>query len=235
MTILYRDPQPPKAVLFDWDSTLVDNWVSIQSALNTVFAARGMPLWSREQVIAEATNSQRDKFPKLFGADWQDARDLFVAHLETHHLDSLQTLEGAESLLQTLQDQGIPTAVVSNKSGAFLRRECTHLGWDPYFRTVLGAADAVRDKPAPDPVFLALSKMNLAAGDHIWFVGDTDVDMACAHAAGCYAILVRPHPPRTGEFDAAPVACYVNSRWELASLLGRIARGAPAAPYGGGR
>ena len=53
---------------------------------------------------------------------------------------------------------GWPQGVVSNKAGAFLRREVTYLGWNRFFGPVVGAGDAVADKPAPAPLLLALQQ-----------------------------------------------------------------------------
>ena len=48
--------QLPRAVLFDWDNTLVDNWPTIHDALNATFEAMGHPTWTlaetRERVRA---------------------------------------------------------------------------------------------------------------------------------------------------------------------------------------
>ena len=58
--------------------------------------------------------------------------------------------------------------------------------------------DAARDKPALEHVQLALG--DLPAGPDVWFVGDADIDLKCAHNADCMPILVRPKPPADGEF-----------------------------------
>src|SRR3546814_4969671 len=81
---------------------------------------------------------------------------MFYSGFEAVHLETLKALEGATEILERLAALGIPTAVVSNKSGSYLRREAAHLGWDRYFHRIVGATDAPRDKPAPDPVYMAL-------------------------------------------------------------------------------
>ena len=96
-------------------------------------------------------------------------------------------------------------AVVSNKQGYLLRREARHLGWDRVFHSLVGATDAELDKPAREAVTLALAESGVGLGPEVWFVGDTDVDMACAHNCGCTAVLLRTEAPRAGEFpDCAP-------------------------------
>ncbi len=86
--------------------------------------------------------------------------------------------------------------MVCNKTGEYLRREVAHLGWDRYFRQVVGANDCARDKPAPDPVYRALEGSGIAAGPEVWFVGDTATDIECARNAGCVPVLLREIAPR---------------------------------------
>ena len=194
---------PPRAVLFDWDGTLVDNWGVIHGALNDVLEAWGMPRWTREEAMERISRSQRDSFPTLFGPRWQEAREAFYRGFEARHLADMVVLPGAADLLSTLTETGLVLGVVSNKQGGYLRRESTHLGWNRHFHSLVGAGDAARDKPSADPVHLALASTGIAAGPDVWFVGDSSTDVATAHASGCTAILVRqpggnPHPMPEG-------------------------------------
>ena len=116
-------PSLPKAVLFDWDNTLVDNWVSIQDALNATLTAMGHAPWSLADVRARVRSSARETFPRLFGRRADEAMQIFYDRFKAVHLDTLQTLPGAEALLEAIELKSIFTAVVSNKHGPFLRLE----------------------------------------------------------------------------------------------------------------
>lgn len=200
----------PRAVLFDWDSTLVDNWGGITRALELTFVAMGRVPWNEDEVRARAKKSLRDTFPVLFGDRSDEATRLFYDGFESVHLDTLRALEGAAEVLERLAALDIPTAVVSNKSGGYLRREATHLGWDRYFHRIVGATDAPRDKPAPDPVHMALDGTGIGAGPAVWFVGDSAVDLACAHAAGCTAVLIHPETPHPEDVSIHPPAVQLS-------------------------
>jgi phosphoglycolate phosphatase len=180
----------PRAVLFDWDNTLVDNWGCIHAALNAALITHGLPPWTVEETRVRVRQSLRDSFPRLFGDRWTDARDVFYQHFGDHHLDYLKPLPGAESLLKALTEHDIYLGVVSNKTGRFLRAESSALGWDRYFGKLVGATDAAQDKPAVDPIHIALAPSGIAPGAEVWFVGDADIDMQCAHAGGCVPLLV---------------------------------------------
>src|SRR5579884_366854 len=64
----------PRAVLFDWDNTLVDSWATIHHALNIVMTAMDMPQWSLAETKSRVRLSLRESFPRHFGARWEEAR-----------------------------------------------------------------------------------------------------------------------------------------------------------------
>ncbi len=194
----------PRALLFDWDNTLIDSWVAIHHALAETFRAMGREPWTYEETVQRVRASARDAFPVLFGDRAEEAMVVFYRTFEADHLEKLRARAGAEAMLQGLVEAGdFYLAVVSNKKGHLLRREVAHLGWDRLFTRLVGANDAARDKPAVDAVELALAGSNLATGPEVWFVGDTDIDMQCGVNSGCIPVLVRPHPPGEGEFGEA--------------------------------
>ncbi|HEY0525456.1 MAG TPA: HAD family hydrolase [Stellaceae bacterium] len=203
----------PRAVLFDWDNTLVDSWGTIHNALNVTLAAMGHPVWSIEETKERVRLSLRDSFPRLFGARWEEARQLYLDTFQRTHLERLALLPGAAELLGLLGDRGVALGVVSNKTGRILRREAEHLGWTGLFHRLVGAGDAIADKPARDPVDLALDGTGVAPGDDVWFIGDTAVDIECALAAGCVPLLVGETPP---DGDDTPI---FQARWRFDGCL----------------
>ncbi|MBS0644642.1 MAG: HAD family hydrolase [Proteobacteria bacterium] len=192
----------PAVVLYDWDNTLVDAWAGITAALNAAFTAFSLPLWTVEDTRNRVRVSMRESFPVMFGERWTDARDIFYQSLTQNHLQHVTPMPGIEALLRAGERR--PQGVVSNKAGAFLRREVTHLGWSRYFGPVVGAGDATADKPDPAPLLLALSKMGVPPTPQVWYVGDTALDMRAAQAAGLTAVLLGDAAHDGGVDHAAP-------------------------------
>ncbi|MCW9040894.1 MAG: HAD family hydrolase [Rhodospirillales bacterium] len=209
----------PEAILFDWDYTLVDNFGAIHCAMNLTLESFGMPAWTLEETVARAKRSLRDNFPLVFGDQWTEARDIFYESFARTHLNTLRALPGAQSMLEQARELGLYLGVVSNKNGLYLRREANHLGWEGLFSRIIGATDAERDKPALDPVVMALEESSVTIGQSVWFVGDTEIDLECAITAGCTGVLIRKKPPEKGEFDDYPPACYVNDCDGLSDLI----------------
>lgn len=214
--------QRPRAILFDWDNTLIDTWAVIHDALNTTLVDMGHEPWTLAQTKARVRNSLRDSFPRLFGAEWECAAGIYADAYASMHLERLTAMPGAAQMLDSLLDRGLYLGVVSNKMGAFLRREAARLGWSAKFRSLVGAGDAPRDKPAADPVELALAGSGIARGGEVWFVGDTDIDMACAGNAGCTPILLRAAMPQEDEFGAIRPSGWVADCAGLAKLVAEV-------------
>ncbi|MEX2455156.1 MAG: HAD family hydrolase [Rhodospirillaceae bacterium] len=215
-------PVLPCAALFDWDNTLVDTWPVIHDAMNVTLGAMGHPTWSIDETRERVRLALREAFPALFGERWQEARDIYYARFREIHLDRLTVMPGAEALLERMEARGIHLGVVSNKTGVHLRREARHLGWDRYFARMVGATDAKRDKPAVEPVALALEGSGVEFGPDVWFIGDTEVDLECASNAGCIKVLVRKTPPSDGEFSKFPPDLYFPDCLELETLVSRL-------------
>ncbi len=211
----------PRAIVFDWDNTLVDTWPNIIHTMNVTLAAMGQAPWTAEEAHRRIARSLRDSFPELFGERWQEAREIFYAELERSHLAMLSPLPGSAEVLRRFDEGGLPLAVVSNKTGDYLRKEIAHLGWGPRFRAIFGAGDMPRDKPAPDAVLAFLRRVGLAPGPDIWFVGDSPVDIEAAYAAGCAAVLVKGTETHDFPPDRAPHAVIGDCR-ALPDLAGWI-------------
>ena len=212
----------PRAVLFDWDNTLVDTWSTIHEAINATFTAFGLETWTYEETRQRVRRSLRDSFPAIFGARWEEASKFFYDRFAAIHLEGLRPRSGAAEMLGQLKDAGLYLGIVSNKSGAYLRAEVAHLAWDGYFGRVVGAFDADQDKPAPEPVEMALAGSGIRRGAEVWFAGDTEVDLECAHNAGCVPVLVRVEAPKPREFGCFAPVWHVEDCLALCKLIGRL-------------
>jgi phosphoglycolate phosphatase len=213
-------PPKPRAILFDWDNTLVDTWPCIAKATNITLQTMGHVPWTDEQVRERVAGSLRDTFPRIYGDRWEEARQVYYRAFEQVHLEMLCALPGAADVLAAARASGAYMALVSNKTGKYLRAEVAHLGWTAMFGRAIGAQDAPRDKPALDPVHMAMDGSGVELGADVWFVGDAGIDVECGQAAGCTTVLVQAQP-----YEGAHRPHHlVSDCYELVGLIDRAAR-----------
>ena len=182
---------PPKAIIFDWDNTLVNNWDPIFIAYKKTLKSLGLKKQSREETLKNAKYSLRETFPRIFKNDWKKAKKIFYYEFKKIHLQKIKPLPNAEKILKIIKEKRIVCGIISNKEGNLLRKEINKLGWNKkYFKVLVGANEAKRDKPSKYPLLLALNKISLKPNKNIWYVGDNDIDVEFAKKNNCSSIFI---------------------------------------------
>ena len=181
----------PRAVLFDWDNTLVNTWPTIVECYHDTFTALGQTPWTAHEVRNRAHGSLRDVFPGLFGAARRRGGEGFLRDVLPHPSGAAGAAAGRR---RPAGRAAMSSAAMSPSSATrwatISAAELAHLGWQRWISRAVGARDAQRDKPAPDPIFLALDGTGIAPDETVWMVGDTPADLKCAYAAGCLPVLM---------------------------------------------
>lgn len=201
----------PKAIIFDWDNTLVETWSKMMKCTNLTFEAFGKTPLTLAEIKDNVHYSAKDSFPVIFGKDADKATAMYYDYyLNVYGDETLKPFDGVEEMLQELKSLGIHLFVLSNKNGNVLRKEVTLLGYDKYFDKVVGSLDALEDKPSKLAVEYTLN--GIQSGSDVWLVGDTEVDMLCAHNAGCTKIFF-------GDGNTSFKTTKISSHKELLDLL----------------
>lgn len=180
----------PNLILFDWDNTLVDTVPVIAMAMEATLSKMGLPPFSAEEQKLSMNMSLRDRFPKLFGDKWEEARDIYYGAYDNASADNLRALDGAGEALQAFHEDKVDMGLVSNKRGDMLRREVKLLGWEDYFVGSTGAGDTDEDKPSPLIYLQFLRDSGLDVPQVFWMVGDSLVDMEFSKNIGATGIFI---------------------------------------------
>ena len=106
----------PRAILFDWDNTLVDSWPTILDALNATFEAYDMAPWTLDQARIRVRKSMRDSYPELFGDRWEEAGQVFYRHFSAIHLAMLRVDAARAQLRQARAGPVLTTAELMRKA-----------------------------------------------------------------------------------------------------------------------
>src|ERR1700720_1309907 len=76
----------PRAILFDWDDTLLHSWTAIREALNAVMAEMEKPLWSLRKTKDRVRLSLRESFPLPYGERWEKGPRIYLDVFRTIHV-----------------------------------------------------------------------------------------------------------------------------------------------------
>ncbi|GHM58758.1 MAG: haloacid dehalogenase [Candidatus Mesenet longicola] len=177
----------PKAIVFDWDNTLIDSQQSVSAAINHTLKQMGS-----DNLQASRHNyvSRKEFLVNLFGDGWQEAGAIYQQYLDQQSpLKDLSLNPGVVEMLRNLTQYNLYLAIVSNKDGNNLREEVAYLGLSHYFKKVVGSGDTPEDKPSPLPLLFALEDSNIKPSNEVLFVGDSITDVHCAQNANCLPVV----------------------------------------------
>ncbi len=184
---------PLHGVLLDLDGTIADSIPFFYRLACEMVEAARCPIPARADVLDAIANGHlpHDRF---LPADLP-GREEFLAALHRDHWESwvrrygeeTTAIEGAIDTVLELHARGLRLALVTSSSGSlpFLDR------WDirRCFDVVIGRQDVRRIKPDPEPLQLALARLELSAADAV-SVGDTPLDVRAGIAAGIRTVGV---------------------------------------------
>jgi pyrophosphatase PpaX len=175
-------------VLFDFDGTVVDSGAmilaSFRHATKTVL---DRDLSDAELLVAVGTPLREQML--LFDAKRaEELVDVYRAHNEPLH-EALEPCDGMLDALRRLKVEGRRLGIVTAKRRGTVELAFAVLPLRDYFDTVVAAEDSKRHKPAPDPLLIALDRLDARPRDAA-YVGDSPFDVAAANAAGVFSVAV---------------------------------------------
>lgn len=179
--------------IFDLDGTLLNTLEDLADSTNYVLSLHGYPVRTLEEVRRFVGNGIRrlieQAVPEGVGEEVVDTLfKEFMPHYQEHCADKTRPYDGVIALLQSLKQQGIRLAVVSNKEDHAVKELC-----DKYFPNLLevsaGERVGIRRKPAPDTVNEVLKLLQMERKQAI-YIGDSEVDVATARNAKIDCVAV---------------------------------------------
>lgn len=181
-----------KALIFDWDGTLMDSEARIVACL-------------REASLHHGLNDQHDEaYKNVIGLGLREALralhpmqpDDMIEHLAAEYrLRYMETstvpstlFAGVPGMLQTLEDAGYWLAIATGKGREGLDQVLQQTGLQQRFH-VTRCASETRSKPHPQMLEEILDQLGLHAREAL-MIGDTEYDMEMARNIGMDALAV---------------------------------------------
>lgn len=181
---------PIKAIMFDLDGTLIDQFEAIHRAFCRVISSMNFPVPSFEEVKRAVGGASDTTMAKLIGPEnSMEAVKRLRPVFEEEMFNGLHALPGSYEILEFCFHNQIPTAVLTNKHGPHARAACDHLNFSKFLNFTLGANDTEWKKPNPKLSFLALDKLESKAKETL-YIGDSPYDFETASQAQMPCILV---------------------------------------------
>ena len=211
------------SVLFDLDGTLLDTLGDLTAAMNRTLTRHGLPERTHRQVRAALGNGARRLMELSVPAGTDGA--LFETLLAEYNADyaahcRIETAPypGVDALLRQLHAQGRKLAIVSNKPDEAVRALRTEFFADTV-PIAVGEKQGIRRKPAPDTLLAAMAQLGAERTNTV-YVGDSEVDIATARAAGLPCISVLWGFRDRSLLESAGAQQFAADVDELARLLG---------------
>jgi HAD superfamily hydrolase (TIGR01509 family) len=222
--------QPPRAVVFDLDGLMVDTETLFEQAATCLLARRGLPPLA-PAVLRHMLGRRSDVgfayFREFYGlADSADdliaeCRELFYATIGDR---PVPLMPGVPELLAAVGRRGLPAAIATSSSRAYLGRVLGPHGLLPQFRFALTGDDVSRAKPDPEVYQKAAARLEVAAPDMV-VLEDSLNGLAAAKAAGARCVVV-PHAvigrEELGAADAVLPSLAAPELYELLGLTGAV-------------
>lgn len=181
-----------KAVLFDFDGTIIDSLKHHLIAWRKAFSGNGIELSDDEVIKKVFYQFGGENNPKYIITDkildlYLDSIDEAIQEVEIH--------ENIEENLKFLKGKGIKMAIVSfvekERSIPILKK----FNFDSYFQEVLGFGDVEKKKPDPEIALKAMKLLDVKPEETL-LVGDTGIDIQTGKNAGTMTAFYYPEVNR---------------------------------------
>jgi phosphoglycolate phosphatase len=184
-----------RAVLFDLDGTLIDQFDAIHLAFSKTLVSMGFDAPTYDQVKRAVGGATESTMIKLIGQERaKEATQKHRSIFEKDMFNGLKLLPGVTEGIEKLKANQFKCAVLTNKFGPHARAACQHLGIDRLLEFTLGANDTPWKKPDQSLTAFALEKLKCNA-QSTSYVGDSPYDFETAQSAGlqCFLIATGTH------------------------------------------
>jgi 2-phosphoglycolate phosphatase len=174
-------------ILFDLDRTLIHSLPDITAILNRVRADYGLSPKLDQELLPFIGNGIENLM--ALGIPELPARQPALIHayrtyyLENPHAAGFPYPGVKETLARAQGLRGIRWGIVTNKQSSVAEKTLAYYLPEIHFDIVAGPEKVKAKKPDPRHLLDVIAYLNLKPSD-CWFLGDHEVDAACASAAG---------------------------------------------------
>ncbi len=180
-----------EAVVFDLDGTLADTMALAPRAYADTIRCLGGPEVSPHEVIAAWNIGSTPVVLRHFLRRVVTPEDIdcFYGNFESV-IAAVRAFPGIPEMLSSLRREGYRLGIFTHATRRAATLTLTGAGLDHFRPTLVGGEEIAQPKPAPEGLQLACRRMSVAPAA-VAYVGDAEVDLQCAAAAGSLGIHAR--------------------------------------------
>ena len=180
-------------VVFALDGTFLDTLDDLTFSVNAALEKFSLPERTREEVRAFVGDGIAVLMRRAAGKEVPFAEQLLETFREEYSLHCQDKTRPYPQIMQTLlrlKEAGVRLAVVSNKAD-FATKKLVREYFGEFIGIAVGENEraGVRKKPAPDSLLSVMGALGVEKKDTV-YVGDSEVDIRTAQAAGVDCISV---------------------------------------------
>lgn len=182
-----------RAVLFDLDGTLLDTLQDIADSMNSALAYFGFPQHQTDTYRQLISNGMEALVKGSLPPDHRDEMTTSKVYPKLGEeytkrwANNSHPYPGIPELLDSLEGLGLRKAILSNTPQSFADIMVSKLLYRWHFEFVVGSSPSVPKKPDPTAALNIAKKMDVEPKDFL-YLGDSDVDMKTAVAAGMFPV-----------------------------------------------
>lgn len=188
-----------RAVAFDLDGTLIDTAPDLCAAANAMLAELGgkeladprLRAFVGDGVARFVERALREGLGVTApdAALRSSAESLFARLYGEHLFDRSRLYPGVPETLHQLASAGIALCCVTNKESRFAQPLLEAAQLDSLLGFTLCADRTIDRKPSPNMLLAASTRFAVTPAE-LLYVGDSQIDVVAAHAAGCRVVAV---------------------------------------------
>jgi phosphoglycolate phosphatase len=218
-----------KAVLFDFDGTLLDTAPDLVAGVNHLRNSHGLPALPldhlRHFVSRGGVGMIKAGMPPCDDETLERWHRSFLEYYQRNLCVQTAPFDGVGHVLAGLAERDIPWGVVTNRKEYLCLPILEKLGWLQAAGAVICGDKVVHAKPHPEPVLAACRQIGVQPGDAL-MVGDDLRDMEAGRRAGAKtAFALYGYADNQSQSDIIGDAALLHSPGDLPGLLKTLADG----------
>jgi phosphoglycolate phosphatase len=184
-----------KGIIFDLDGTLLDTLEDLAESMNAVLRKMGFPTHETEKYKYFTGDGMTELVMRSLPTQNLEKGienkciDLMKQEYGSRFTYKTKPYDGIKVVLDELSKKEIKLAVLSNKPDNMVKMIVRSFLPDWQFAAVMGQRDGIPKKPHPCSAYEIAKSLGIKPEDFL-YIGDTNIDIKTANAAGMFSVGV---------------------------------------------